>query len=281
MGPKITEFLTFEDILNREEYTICDASISSPMNANWYEEGVYRARNFVGIDSELVGREIENLKFFIEFLKNPNVYVAKGVSFQLQNARDIVADKIRYLKTERKNERGRKYQNGENQANLLQEVHDMLYESCREAKRVSFLPKERQKYNSLEKIVVNVAEQTGARIDLNEIYDQRAKPKKVEDFHADEQTVAAALYFSIIENKKGCILTRNSDIERILTNTLFYFFYSNRSQFNRFFSIVRTNKIGIYFVSNSRKGEFIFDSRNFLPSSKNKEVISVIDNKAN
>lgn len=282
MKPEKTELLTFEDILEREGYAICDASIISPSNLNWYWEGVYRARNFSGINSEYVEGEAEYLKYFIEFLQNQNVFVARGVSLQIQRARYMVADKIKYLKMREKKDRDWKHQNGENKINLLQEVHDLFHSSFRETKRVSFLPKQRQKYNDLERIVMSVTEQTRAKVDLDEVYEQRAKPKRVQDFHADEQTVAAALYLSIIENRKGCILTRNLNIERILTNTLSYFFYSGNSQFNNFFSITRENEIRIYFVSDFQQVSFIFDSSNFYPSSKiSKEVVANIDEEKN
>lgn len=281
MSSEKTETFTFEDILNREGYVICDTSVSSSPNSDWYWEGVYRARNFAGINSEHVKEEAEHLKYFIEFLANQNVYVATGVSSQLERARDMVADKIRYLKIEGKKERDWKHKSGENQINFLQEVHDLFHESCRETRRVSFSPRQRREYSTIEKIVMSVTEQTGAKIDLDEIYYQRAKPKNVEYLHADEQTVAAALYLSIIENRKGCILTRNSNIGRILTNTISYFFYSENRQFNRFWGITRKNGIRIYFVSGIRQARIVFDSSDFYPYSKIREVIDAIDREAN
>ena len=224
MDIKKTELFTFKDILKQENYVICDSSVFSPSGPNWYWEGVYEAKNFAEIDSEYVKGEAEHLKYFTEFLANQNVYVVPGVCLELQRVRETVADKIKYLKMETKKYSKWGHHKGENKINLLQEVHDMFHESCMEAKRVSFLPKQRQEYNNLERIVMNVTEQTGAKIDFDEIYIQRTKPKKIEDLHTDEQTVTVALYLSVIENRKGCILTNDSDIGRILPNTLSYFF---------------------------------------------------------
>ena len=123
-------------------------------------------------------------------MQNQNVYVAPGLSLQLQRARDIVADKIKYLKLEGKKERDWKYHNREDKMILLQEVHDLFHDSYLEARRVSFLPAQRKKYDTLERMVMSVTEQTQAKVDLDEIYDDRAKPKVVEDTHADEQAVA-------------------------------------------------------------------------------------------
>jgi hypothetical protein len=149
-------------------------------------------------------------------------------------------------------------------------------------RRISFLPRYKWEYDVLEKIVMRVTENTGAKIDLHEVYNTRAKPRNIEDFHTDEQAVAASLYLSLAENKEVGILARDSDIRRILANTLSYLFYSEKNQFNDFLSQIRGNKIEVYFVSSFQQAKLVFDTDSFCPSQKiSGGVANNIDSKLN
>jgi len=282
MNPEKTELLTFEDILKREDYVICDSALTSVANLEWYWDGIYRARNFAGINSEYVKREREYLESFLDLLTNPKVLVSEGVSLELQRARNMVGDKIKYLSGMEKLEKKKgKYHGGETQKELLSEVHDLFHESFKEAKRTSFSPGQKSEYGVLEKIVLSVTKHTNAKIDLDEFYEHRAKPKNTEDFHTDEQIVAAALYLSVIENREGCILTRDSDIKRILKNTLSYLALSNAKEFNEFSSLTKTNEIRIYFVLDFKQAGFVFDSRSFDPLTIRKRFSEEVIDKIN
>ena len=281
-SPESTELLTFEDILKRVDYVICDSSVFSPAGFNWYMEGVYEARDFAAVNSRCVRELTEYLKYLDEFFQNKNIFAVPGVSLELKRASDMVADKIRYLKLREKSGKDRKHHNGENKLMLLQEAHDLFHRYHMHTRRISFLPRYKGEYDVLEKIVMRVTENTGAKIDLHEVYNTRAKPRNIEDFHADEQAVAASLYLSLAENKEIGILTKDSDIRRILGNTLSYLFYSEKSQFNDFLSWIRANKIEVYFVSSFQQAKLVFDTDSFCPVRKiSGEVTNNIDSKLN
>lgn len=282
MSSEKTEILTFEDVLSRESYVICDSALTSVVNLEWYWDGVYRARNFAGINSEYVKKEREYLESFLDLLTNPKVLVSEGVSLELQRARNMIGDKIKYLREMGKLEKKkRKYHRGETQTELLSEVHALFHESFKEARRTSFSPGQKSEYGVLEKIVLSVTKHTNAKIDLDEFYEHRAKPKNTEDFHTDEQIVAVALYLSVIENGEGCILTKDSDIKRILKNTLSYLALSNAKDSNEFFSLTKTNGIRIYFVSDFKRAESVFDSRSFDPLTIRKRFSEEVIDKIN
>jgi 3D (Asp-Asp-Asp) domain-containing protein len=87
---------------------------------------------------------------------------------------------------------------------------------------------------------------------------------------------------SLAENKEVGILARDSDIRRILGNTLSYLFYSEKSQFNDFLSQIRGNKIEVYFVSSFQQAKLVFDTDSFCPSRKiSGGVANNIDSKLN
>ena len=270
---------TFEDILKDGDYTICDSSITSPLEIDWYWGGVYHARNFSQINLEYVATETHYLESFLELLSNPKVYVAPSVPSEIRTAREIVADKMRYLKKEEKKEIKKRKRGKGNNVNTLQEVHDLFHECFNATKRVSFSPKRKKDYDILERIVMNVTEKTGAKIDLDYFYEQRAKPKRVGDSHADEQGVAIALYLSIFENKTGSILTGESDMERILENTISYFYHSKKYDINKLWGITKQNAIKIFYFPELNKAELTFDSRHFPPSQEiPRETFAGIDN---
>ncbi len=281
-SPEITELLTFESILKRRDYVICDSSVFSPAGFDWYGEGVYDARDFAAVNSRCVRELTEYLKYFGDFFQNKNIFAVPGVSLELKRARDMVADKIKYLKIREKSREDRKHHNGENKLMLLQEAQNLFHQYYMRTRRISFLPRYKGEYDVLEKIVMRVTENTGAKIDLDKVYNTRAKPKKIEDFHADEQAVAASLYLSLAENKESGILARDSDIRRILANTLSYLFYSEKSQFNDFLSQIRGNKIEVYFVSSFQQAKLVFDTDSFFPFRKiSGRVVHDIDSKLN
>ena len=231
-------------------------------------EGVYEARDFASVNSRCVREFTEYLKSLGEFFQNQKLFAAPAVSLELERARDMVADKMKYLKLREKSREDRKHHNGENKLMLLQEAHDLFHKYYMHTRRISFLPRYKEEYSLLEKIVMSVTENTEAKIDLDEFYNIGAKPKSIEDFHADEQAVAASLYLSLAENKEGGILARDSDIRRILANTLSYLHYSKKSQFNDFLSQITMNKIEVYFISSFQQAKLVFDTDSFLPPRK-------------
>ena len=277
------ELLTFDEILRQESYVICDSSLTSISSSDWYQDRVYDARFFSEINSDILEAEIIDLEYFLEVLRNPLVFTTKGVLYELENTRDMVGDKLKFL-NKQENLVGRKnrkrFHRGDNQRILLKQILDTFYESSRQSKGSVFFPEQKFQYNALERIVFKVTEHTDSKIDLDELYPKkRAKPKKVQDFHTDEEIVASALYLSAIDSRIGCILTRDSDIKRILINTLAYMSLSDVKGLHDIHNTVKKNRIRIYYVIESKRGDLVFDTSEFDPSRSklSREIIDSID----
>ena len=277
------ELLTFDEILRQESYVICDSSLTSVSYANWYQDGVYDASFFSEINRDILKAEIIDLKYFLEVLRNPFVFTTKGVLYELKNSRCMVGDKLKFL-NKQENLMGRKnrkrFHRGDNHKILLQQILDTFYESSRQSESSVFFPEQKFQYNALERIVFKVTKHTDSKIYLDELYPKkRVKPKKVQDFHADEEMVASALYLSAVDSKIGCILTRDSDIRRILINTLAYMSLSDVKGFYDIRNTVKKNRIRIYYVTKSKRGDLVFDTSKFDHSRSrlSREIIDSID----
>ena len=259
MNSKKVLSLTFEDILKQEEYIIWDSAVISSPDTNWYHKMVYDSVSFLGINLETLGKEAEFLKYFLPFLENPNVFTVLGVALEIDRTRKIVADKIKFLKERERFLGKREFEGkGEAQKELLEGIRDLFYEYYKELRKSLFIPQQKQIYHTLEEITIKVTEQTNSKIDYSRYYEKRVKPKRDPGFHADEQTVAAALYLSSIEGKKGGILTRDSDIERILKNTLNCRFLSGISD------LITNNRIKIYYPTGVGKAHCRFNTTDFV-----------------
>ncbi len=277
------ELLTFDEILRQESYVICDSSLTSISSPDWYQGCVYDARFFSEIDRDILGAEIIDSKSFLEVLRNPIVFTTKGILYELKNARDMIGDKLKFLKKQ-ENLIGRKarkrFHKGDNQKILLQQILDTFYESSRQSGMSVFFPEQEFQYNALERIVFEVAKHTDSKINLDEFYPKtRAKLKKVQDFHTDEEMVASALYLSAVDSRGGCILTRDSDIRRILMNTLAYMSLSDVKGLYDILNTLKKHRIRIYYVIESERGYLVFDTSKF-DSSRSKlsrEIIDSID----
>lgn len=277
------ELSTFDEILRQESYVICDSSLTSISSPDWYQGWVYDARFFSEIKRDILEAEIMDLKYFLEVLRNPIVFTTKGVLYELKNARDMIGDKLKFLNKQENLVGGKnrkRLHRGDNQKILLQQILDTFYESSRQSESSVFFPRQKFQYNALERIVLKVTKHTDSKIDLDELYpEKRAKPKKVQDFHTDEEIVASALYLSVIDSRMGCILTRDSDIRRILMNTLTYMSLSDVKGLHDIRNTVKKNRIRIYYVTESERGNLVFDTSEFDPSRRklSREIIDSID----
>lgn len=256
----LTDFnrhFTIHEILNTEEYVICDSSVMESMI-----DEISSAKNFSEIPDNVLSMQLKYAEMFIELLDNSNLLTTAGVSSELKNSRDIIGQNLHYLSSRLKSENGKdkKYNhNGSNKKEMLeaiQELHHLAYES---SKKKAFSPKNRQIYNFLERIVMAVAEVTDAKIDYGYQYSFQHKPMK-HDFHTDEQLVASAVYLSCAEGNHGGILTRDSDIKRILRNTVFYIDHSSSAGYREIVSMIAKNPIKVYRMEGFKDARLNADS---------------------
>lgn len=253
------KFLTFEEILEQGNYVICDSSLNSVRNIDWYWRGVYPATSFSEIDADLTERQIEDSGNFVSLLRNNNVYTVLGIREEIERIRNMVSDNIKFLedrerffarRIHRKKFREGGYRESRRRKELLEEIRDLFYEICVEAKRKTFHPENKSKYKLLERIVLEVTKKTGAKIDYEEYYHgKKARPKNTEDLHTDERIVATALYLSNAGKIDVGILTRDSDMKRILINTLTYVSKSGSREFLDFLSALKRNRIRVYYAT--------------------------------
>jgi len=223
------EISTIEDLLQKLELVVCDTSMmSGGEDSSWFQEKVYLERSFSGIELDSMLRKIENFNYFLFLLGNPNVITVPGVSSELRMLRDLVSDKIRYLggmesmiaQKVRRKSNGHGFRKREIGRAHMEEIRDLLHQCYLQARRITFSPEDKEKYSLLEGEVIEIAKRTNSKIDLRPNYLKRFKPKIVEDLHTDEQLVAAAIYSFRYDNKDVGILTRDSDIRRIMRKSV-------------------------------------------------------------
>ena len=67
-------------------------------------------------------------------------------------------------------------------------------------------------------------------------------------------------------------MTGDSDIRRILFNTLSYLSYSNRTEYREILDSVRKNETSIYFVEKPQIAKLDFNISQFNPEKKRKGI---------
>ena len=275
----VNQILSFEEILEREEYVLVDTSVSgSKENSGWYRKFVYDADSFSDIDEGVFRERIIGLDFFNSFLRNSNIYTSRGVSFEIENGRNMVQEKIRYLEDRASedsflmefSDRGvfrrrlrRKDHNSNGteppQKELLREIQNLYHKAYVQSRRAVLETEEENTYEYLENLVLKVTEHTNAKKDFGPRYGEFVREDK-EDFHTDEQLVSLALYSSVMGNE-SCIITRDSDFERILNNTLSYLLHSdNHFSSDYLLKFFQENRIQIFYPISHEEGKIVLDT---------------------
>ena len=266
------QIFSFEKIIDKEGYLICDTSAVSQLALS--SKNVYQTKSFSDFSLDSIEGEIEKISIFLEFMENPKILLTSKVSEEIRRIRDRLGTKIHFLRENynlRRN--GRKPCDEKPIEQIkLEEIHELYNELHRASRRSVFFPGQRQIYSFLEKIVLSVTRNTDAKIDYGFFYRKDDKPRKREDPHTDEQLVATALYLSAFERRRGGILTRDSDIKRILRNTLFYLNNSGQQGYVEIVHLLRENPISLYHVEENKEARLIIDSSWAYPFEVNNIV---------
>jgi hypothetical protein len=256
------QILSFEEMLEREEYVLVDTSVHESVSG-WFKEGIYPVSSFSGIDEELLISKRDGLKYFVSFLEEPRTYTSQGVSLELEKARNMVEFKISRLERltygpPRKKSKGRKR---EQNRKFLREIRDLFYQSSLQARKSILKPENKDLYSLLENFVFKVSEHTNAKKDFSYRYKGYQGGNK-EELHTDEQLVSLALYLSV-QGNESCIVTRDSDLRRILLNSVRYLSDSRVSSQDCLLDSIKGNRIKVYYNSSLRMGELTFDTSEF------------------
>ena len=144
---------------------------------------------------------------------------------------------------------------------------DLFYQSYIKARKTVLKPTQRDLYDSLEKLVFGVTNNTRSKIYFGANYKGSRKGNK-EDYHTDEQLVSLALCLSV-QGNESCIMTRDSDLRRILLNTVRYLSDPNIfSSQDYLLDSIRGNRIRIYHTFSSGEGEIVLDTSEFNPTTR-------------
>lgn len=253
------EVYTFDEILEREDNVICDLSITSAEGPSWFEESIYPVNRFSELDPVPTLNQIELTKVFLDVLGHPNTVVSEGIPLKILAAVNLISDKIGYLsgreayRRKTSNKRVPKVPRGVDEErvekSVLKEACNVFYDSYVQARRVRFSPRQKRAYGFLEEVVLSVTEHTQAKIDFGMRYKSGGETNGFNDSHTDEQLVTIAMYLSAFENKHSGILTRDSDIGRILVNTLSFLSYQSCQWYKEILSSVKRNEIKVYYMT--------------------------------
>ena len=95
----VNQILSFEEILEREEYVLVDTSIEEcrRSGSGWFRDFFYPAKTFSDFDEEVLRGRVNDLDFFVSLLRSSKVYTSPGVVFEIENGRNLIQKKIKYL----------------------------------------------------------------------------------------------------------------------------------------------------------------------------------------
>lgn len=146
----------------------------------------------------------------------------------IKNFYDILTDKLKWLdgqqtnsSTKRKTNynKGNDNPSGAIERQSLYNIHYLYEQIIKIAEKSVFEPSNQVEFQALENLVLEVAQSMPPRIDYRPRYDSH---NKYGYLHADEQLVASAICISHIDGMSNCVITGDSNVERILRGTLSY-----------------------------------------------------------
>lgn len=228
---------TFEGVKSASDYIICDSCVSYA-GTNWFGDTLLGLHKKPEFSLKGIEKESEAARNFIGFLENPRVCVTPGVSDEILAFINILRKNMELAKAKAGYRRGwAKREDFESLGEYCRLQQD-CYDACKESE---FFPSQITEYKYLEKIVLGVTAETGAKIP----YGRKGNTNNTGSF-TDEQLVASALYFITAENKSCSIITRDADIRRILFNTLSYLTHPVNLFHAGIVEATAMNQLGIY-----------------------------------
>ncbi|MEA3430220.1 MAG: hypothetical protein U9R08_03025 [Nanoarchaeota archaeon] len=244
------ELTTFEEIL-KEQYILTDQEVrSNPGNDGWYHNVLFDSQHYSNIDAEKLEDVLASIIKNVVWISQSNVYVVEGVINEIshfagciQNSLHYLNSKERWIQKKNSKKEKRNYSDPE-QKRLLEDITFKYKEFLRIAQKSSFKPEDPDAYLEFKNKIKIISSLTDSKID----YSRGDRPKKkIAETDSDEQIVAAALFMSIFEQKPCAIVTKDSDLRRILENSCyilkngFLLPYEQESLIN--------NPVRIYFVT--------------------------------
>jgi len=254
---------SIRNVLELEDYVICDTSISVSENS-WCRNQIYETDRFSQLDLCVLQRVTKSLSSFSEILTYEKVISLKEVSKEIKRAREIVREKICFLESEDSHGGNGRYHKSKQEV-LLHKIRDLYHDSYLRARSS---PRFKQtECRALEKLVLQSSEETSSRED----HLRKRNSKKYPYLYTDEKIVALSLYLSSVEDKKGCILTRDKDIRLILLHTLNYLHSLRTYEAKGILKRISANPIKIYNYSENCPLFLDFDSSD-RPSNKSRRA---------
>ncbi|MFH1376734.1 MAG: hypothetical protein ABIH25_03795 [Candidatus Woesearchaeota archaeon] len=243
-----------DEILEKHDIVLLDTGVTTSRNTHsWYEDHVFYAKYFSQLDSNLLSEVCENVETAKRLFLNPKIVTTEGVAYEIANHGKIAKDKLSWLR-QREKLRSRKDKMRQDdydfytalKANSLADVCFSLHKFHKDALKKIFNPDDRNKYNEIEKMVMNVVNNSGIKRESFSVYGEMGK------FFTDEQLVASALYLSIVDNKNTAIISTDSDIPIILLKVKEYCSLENRCGCKVLEKLCR-NPIQPYLISKNNK----------------------------
>jgi len=253
--------IPLEELL-KESLILTDQSIKN--ETHWFREGVYSARLYYEMDTELLNQALESSKFAKDFFSHPNVKTVPKKLDEIAEFTELLYDKLitinniersRRKKTstsyrrKKINKATEKIKDGMENRKLFSDICFENQQLEKTARKSLIIPDDREKYTILERVVKLIDYATGAKINYSERYGEIRSEKQ--DDNSDEQLVATALYLSIFDNTPVSVLSGDSDIKRLLYRTVncLYFIDTNNTSF--FQEKLRQNPIKVFFCDNN------------------------------
>jgi len=245
---------SFADILNQGLLILTDGGAEVEDSSSWYKFKVYDSHTYSQIDCHSAHNKAEFLEEFKNWWSEPSVFTSEKVPEEIKRVLDCVRGKLKYL-NEKERSKPKKHkkknlklyhENIENARKLLGNVANLYNQIHQKAKKSVFKPNDLTKFICLENIVLTISKNSKAKQNFGYRYNDF--DSKAKDLHADEELVALALYSSIVDKEGVCIVTRDSDIYRLLLSAHCHLVHSGIYDINGYLlQALEKKPIHVYF----------------------------------
>jgi hypothetical protein len=257
-----------EDIVQDEPLVLLDGSIipDGKGMANWYYSSIYGCYCFSKLNFGLVETILENLDSIISIFSMPNTHTVSPVADEIKRIKHIVYDKLRWLRKQEEiyvaSMASRRRQIGSRKYSQMQRGRSLMENLCfgcctlsRKAAK-SVLKINDSRYDDIVDFMLDLSE----RSDVKRRYGWEDTSGEHEDLHGDEYLAAASLYLSLVEGKRNAIITRDSDIRRLLLKAEEYMLRTE--SYRLVVDAFSKAPVLLYYVVKKGTGELQVDTQN-------------------
>ena len=253
------EKYSLQEVLYVEKNLLVDTNMISRIKGNgWYNDYIRGKECFYDIDGTILEERIKFVSEFRDLLNRSNIQMVSECRREKKRVISLLQNQLKYL-DQRNHYSSSEPENKRLMKQLIFEFKQL--DEC--ARQNEYNPADARRLKYFFELTKTISRNSNAKKDFSERYHNNNKNRT--DTHADEKMVAVGLYSSIIENKRMGILTRDSDLYRLLISAQLHLMHlGNKPISDGIHRLLINNPVLIYYFPKSNITEGVIRTNEIL-----------------